>query len=130
MGIYEFIFVLCGVFSVLSIFTFIIYTFLTNRKYGELCNLFREKFKYLPDEIVLYRSSGFFFTILRDTYFINILFFKKNGWHSRNIKEEHYDFIRSCPKQYTQWLTIKYLILLTSFSLFLAWVVSYQLLPR
>jgi hypothetical protein len=72
-----------------------------------LCTLFVEKFGARPAEVLIYQDGGFFFSFMRDAFFIKALYFKENSFHTRGMDNEQIRFIKELPNQYTDWLRVK-----------------------
>ncbi len=102
---------LFAVLSAILIYFSFFYSFLKKNSHIKLCKLFSDRFGSLPETILPYRNGGFMFTFQKDTYFHVILTFKKHSWPVRNIPDEHYDFIRNLPSQFTRWIKIKFYLL-------------------
>ncbi|QGR07742.1 hypothetical protein CTZ24_15480 [Pantoea phytobeneficialis] len=95
------------------------YSALKTERHIMLCTLFREKSGYLPNGMTLAQNGGAFFTFQKDLYFFLPLIVRKGSFTVRNMKSEHYDFIRSLPHETTGWLKIKfYLFTITTTLLF------------
>ena len=123
----QFILLLAVISAVLIYFSFF-YSYLKKNSHIKLCNLFSDRFGSLPETILPYRNEGFMFTFQKDTYFHVILTFKKHSWPVRNIPDEHYDFIRNLPSQFTRWIKIKfYLLFIGLVGLFLSALLFYYL---
>ena len=63
----------------------IIYDRISKNKFITLCSLFVEKFGARPVEALIYQDGGFFFSFMRDAFFIKALYFKENSFHTRGI---------------------------------------------
>jgi hypothetical protein len=99
-----------GVFMILGIATYsssVIYDKLCKEKFYTLCSLFVEKFGARPVEVLIYQDGGFFFSFMRDAFFIKALYFKENSFHTRGMDNEQIRFIKELPNQYTDWLRVK-----------------------
>lgn len=119
---------LFAVLSAILIYFSFFYSFLKKNSHIKLCKLFSDRFGSLPENILPYRNGGFMFTFQKDTYFHVILTFKKHSWPVRNIPDEHYDFIRNLPSQFTRWIKIKfYLLFIGLVGLFLSTLLFYYL---
>jgi hypothetical protein len=101
---------IAGIFLILGIINYIsyvIYDKLAKRKFMTLCTLFVEKFGARPAEVLIYQDGGFFFSFMRDAFFIKALYFKENSFHTRGMDNEQIRFIKELPNQYTDWLRVK-----------------------
>ena len=99
-----------GFFLILGIINYVsnvIYDKLAKRKFMTLCSLFVEKFGARPAEVLIYQDGGFFFSFMRDAFFIKALYFKENSFHTRGMDNEQIRFIKELPNQYTDWLRVK-----------------------
>lgn len=85
----------------------IIYDRISKNKFITLCSLFVKKFGARPAEVLIYQDGGFFFSIMRDAFFIKALYFKENSFHTRGMDNEQIRFIKELPNQYTDWLRVK-----------------------
>ena len=84
-----------------------IHNSVTKRKFITLCSLFVEKFGARPAEVLIYQDGGFFFSFMRDAFFIKALYFKENSFYTRGMNNEQIRFIKELPNQYTDWLRVK-----------------------
>jgi hypothetical protein len=101
---------IAGIFMTLGIInyvSYVIYDKLAKRKFMTLCSLFVEKFGARPVEVLIYQDGGFFFSFMRDAFFIKALYFKENSFHTRGMDNEQIRFIKELPNQYTDWLRVK-----------------------
>lgn len=101
---------IAGIFLILGIINYVssvIYDKLAKRKFITLCSLFVEKFGARPVEVLIYQDGGFFFSFMRDAFFIKALYFKENSFHTRGMDNEQIRFIKELPNQYTDWLRVK-----------------------
>lgn len=101
---------IAGIFLILGIINYVysvIYDKLAKRKFMTLCSLFVEKFGARPAEVLIYQDGGFFFSFMRDAFFIKALYFKENSFHTRGMDNEQIRFIKELPNQYTDWLRVK-----------------------
>lgn len=99
-----------GIFLILGIITYIaniIHDKLAQKKFHILCSLFVERFGARPAEVLIYQGGGFFFSFMRDAFFIKALYFKENSFHTRGMNPEQIRFIKELPHQYTDWLRVK-----------------------
>ena len=79
----------------------------TNNKFMTLCSLFVNKFGARPAEVMIYQGGGFFFSFMRDAFFIKALYFKGDCFHTRGMDNEQIRFIKELPNEYTDWLRVK-----------------------
>lgn len=98
--------VLCLCLILIIIFS-ITYNYISKNKFITLCSLFIEKFGARPVEVLIYQGGGFFFSFMRDAFFIKALYFKENSFHTRGMNNEQIRFIKELPNQYTDWLRVK-----------------------
>lgn len=91
----------------LMVIIFIVYNRISKNKFITLCSLFVEKFGARPAEVLIYQDGGFFFSFMRDAFFIKALYFKENSFHTRGMNNEQIRFIKELPNQYTDWLRVK-----------------------
>ncbi|AUW09158.1 hypothetical protein [Klebsiella michiganensis] len=101
---------IAGIFLILGIInyvSYVIYDKLAKRKFMTLCSLFVDKFGARPAEVLIYQDGGFFFSFMRDAFFIKALYFKENSFHTRGMDNEQIRFIKELPNQYTDWLRVK-----------------------
>jgi len=99
-----------GIFMILGIITYVssvIYDKLCKEKFLTLCSLFLDKFGARPVEVLIYQEGGFFFSFMRDAFFIKALYFRENSFHTRGMNNEQIRFIKELPNQYTDWLRVK-----------------------
>lgn len=92
---------------ILTIIISIIYDRASKNKFITLCSLFVEKFGARPVEVLIYQDGGFFFSFMRDAFFIKALYFKENSFHTRGMNNEQIRFIKELPNQCTNWLRVK-----------------------
>lgn len=88
---------------------------MSNRNFNEICELFNKEFKMLPTQVTLYQSGGFFFSFMRDSFYIIALIAKENGYYTRNMNNSEIQFIKSLPSEKTQWIKTKVIVTLFSF---------------
>lgn len=115
--------VLTAIFTFLCIlfgFISIGYSILKNKEHRMVCDVFLDKFGYLPAGVILAQSGGIFLIFQKDFYFTFPLISKKEGFLVRNMKSEHYDFIRGLPHEMTAWLKIKFTLLLATITFLLS----------
>ena len=104
------------------------YSALKNKQHLLVCDAFRKEFSFLPGGIVISQSGGIFLTFQKDLFFFLPLVLQKNRFIIRDIKPEHYDFIRSLPDEMTKWLKIKFLLLFISISLLISFLITNYLI--
>lgn len=113
---------LCITFGFISI----AYSALNNKEHKKLFDVFHSRFGYLPNGIIFAQAGGLFLTFQKDFYFLFPLIVRKGSFIVRNMKSDHYDFIRNLPNEMTAWLKIKFtLFLITITFLFATIVTSY-----
>lgn len=95
------------IFGIINYVSYVIYDKLAKRKFMTLCSLFVEKFGARPAEVLIYKDGGFFFSFMRDAFFIKALYFKENSFHTRGMDNKQIRFIKELPNQYTDWLRVK-----------------------
>lgn len=93
--------------GIINYISYVIYDKLAKKKFMTLCSLFVEKFGARPAEVLIYQDGGFFFSFMRDAFFIKALYFKENSFHTRGMDNEQIRFIKELPNQYTDWLRVK-----------------------
>jgi len=101
---------IAGIFltpEIINYVSYVVYDKLAKRKFMTLCSLFVEKFGARPVELLIYQDGGFFFSFMRDAFFIKALYFKENSFHTRGMNGEQIRFIKKLPNQYTDWLRLK-----------------------
>jgi len=95
---------------------------ISNRNFDEICELFKKEFKMLPTQVMIYQGGGFFFSFMRDSFFIIALVAKENGYYTRNMSNDEIRFIKTLPSKKTQWIKTK--IIITAFS-FISYVIAF-----
>jgi hypothetical protein len=85
----------------------IIYDRISKNKFIILCSLFVERFGARPAEVLIYQDGGFFFSFMRDAFFIKALYFRENSFHTRGMNNEQIRFIKELPNEHTNWLRVK-----------------------
>lgn len=114
----------CTFFCILFGFILMGYSVLKNKQHNKLCDVFSDRFGYLPAGVSLAQAGGIFLSIQKDFYFIFPLIFKKGSFPVRNMNPEYYDFIRNLPNEHTSWLKIKFTLFLITTFLFLATIIA------
>lgn len=117
-----------GVISFLIFFAAIIYSVINNKKDKTLCSLFIKEFGFLPGGIILAQAGGVFLTFQKDLFFLFPLIVSEGNFIVRDMKSEHYNFIRTLPSEKTLWIKIKYILFSTSVMLMLTSYFLYSLL--
>ena len=79
-----------------------------------------KRFNKLPTQVLLYRDSGFFFSFMRDSFFIIALLTRENGFYTRDMSKEEVRFIKSLPEEQTKWIKIKVIFTIISFVAYVA----------
>lgn len=95
---------------------------ISNRNFKEICELFKKEFKMLPTQVMIYQGGGFFFSFMRDSFFIIALIAKENGYYTRGVSNDEIRFIKSLPSKKTQWIKTK--VIVTIFS-FISYVIAF-----
>lgn len=111
---------LCIVFGFIAIG----YSVLKNKQHLLLCDVFKERFGYVPAGIILAQAGGIFLAFQKDFYFIFPFVFKKESFPVRNMDPEHYDFIKGLPNEKVLWLKIKFTLFLVMIVLFFLTIVT------
>ncbi len=124
----DFITVILGVISFLFFFATIIYSVINNKKHKVLCSLFIKEFGFLPGGIILAQAGGVFLTFQKDLFFLFPLIVSEGNFIVRDMKSEHYNFIRTLPSEITLWIKIKYILFSVSIILMLISYIFYSLL--
>ncbi|MFZ3619731.1 hypothetical protein ACOYA6_10840 [Leclercia barmai] len=119
-----------GIFMILGIITSafsIIHEKLSKKQFLTLCSLFVDKFGARPAEVLIYQEGGFFFSFMRDAFFIKALYFRENSFHTRGMDNEQIRFIKELPNQYTDWLRVKVRLSIVGFSLLIMMLTVFYL---
>lgn len=111
---------LCIVFGFIAI----VYSVLKNKQHLLLCDIFKERFGYVPAGIILAQAGGIFLAFQKDMYFIFPLAFKKGSFPVRNMNPEHYDFIKGLPNEKVSWLKVKFTLFLLMVILFFFTIIT------
>lgn len=74
------------------------------------------------------QAGGIFLTFQKDLFFFFPLILRKGSFIIRDMNPEHYDFIRNLPKEITNWLKIKFLLLSIALFFFIAFIIIEQLI--
>jgi hypothetical protein len=114
----------CTFFCILFGFILMGYSIVKNKQHNKLCDVFKNKFGYLPAGITFAQAGGVFLSIQKDFYFIFPLAFKKGSFPVRNMNPNHYDFIRSLPNEHTSWLKVKFTLFIITIILFLSIIIT------
>lgn len=117
-----------GVTSFLVFFAAIIYSVINNKNHKTLCSLFIKEFGFLPGGIILAQAGGIFLTFQKDLFFLFPLIVSEDNFIVRDMKSEHYNFVRTLPSEITLWIKIKYILFSVSIILMLISYISYSLL--
>lgn len=96
------------------------YSALKNKHHIILCEVFRERFGFLPNGVILAQAGGIFFTFQKDFYFLLPLIVKKGSFIVRGMNSDHYDFIKTLPNEMTSWLKVKFTLFLITTILLLS----------
>lgn len=89
------------VIAVLSTLLCFIQYLLSKRDFQETCTLFMDNFNKLPTQVLIYRDSGFFFSFMRDSFYIVALLARENGYYTRDMDVNEVRFIKSLPREQT-----------------------------
>ena len=108
------------IIAVLSTLLCFIQYLLSKRNFQETCTLFMDKFNKLPAQVLIYRDGGFFFSFMRDSFFITALLARENGFYTRDMSKEEVRFIKSLPEEQTKWIKIKVIFTIISFVAYVA----------
>ena len=102
----------------------------SKRNFIETCKLFKEKFNRLPTQVIIYQNGGFFFSFMRDSFFIIALIAKENGFHTRNMDNDEIRFIKNLPSKTTQWIKAKIIVTIFSFISYLGSLMFYLMVIK
>lgn len=116
----ELIMAVLMIIAVLSTLLCFIQYLLSKRDFQETCTLFMDKFNKLPAQVLIYRDGGFFFSFMRDSFFITALLARENGFYTRDMSKEEVRFIKSLPEEQTKWIKIKVIFTIISFVAYVA----------
>lgn len=116
----ELIMAVLMIIAVLSTLLCFIQYLLSKRNFQEICISFMKRFNKLPTQVLLYRDSGFFFSFMRDSFFIIALLTRENGFYTRDMSKEEVRFIKSLPEEQTKWIKIKVIFTIISFVAYVA----------
>ncbi|WP_278810782.1 hypothetical protein, partial [Obesumbacterium proteus] len=108
------------IIAVLSTLLCFIQYLLSKRDFQETCTLFMDKFNKLPAQVLIYRDGGFFFSFMRDSFFITALLARENGFYTRDMSKEEVRFIKSLPEEQTKWVKTKVIFTIISFVAYVA----------
>ncbi|PAX80151.1 hypothetical protein CIK43_09650 [Citrobacter sp. TSA-1] len=99
------------------------YSAIKSKQHLLLCDDFKERFGYVPVGIIFAQAGGIFLTFQKDFYFISPFIFRKGSFAVRNMEPEHYDFIKSLPKDKVSWLHVKFTLFLIMIVLFFTTII-------
>lgn len=116
----ELIMAVLTIIAVLSTLLCFIQYLLSKMDFQETCTLFMDKFNKLPAQVLIYRDGGFFFSFMRDSFFITALLARENGFYTRDMSKEEVRFIKSLPEEQTKWIKIKVIFTIISFVAYVA----------
>ena len=111
----ELIMAVLTVIAVLSTLLCFIQYLLSKRDFQETCTLFMDKFNKLPTQVLIYRDGGFFFSFMRDSFYIVALLARENGFYTRDMDVNEVRFIKSLPREQTKWIKSKVIVTIISF---------------
>lgn len=103
---------------------------LSKQNFTKTCELFKDEFKRLPTQVMIYQSGGFFFSFMRDSFFIIALIAKENGYYTRDMHNDEIRFIKNLPSKTTQWIKTKVIITIFSFISYLTAFIFYLTVIR
>lgn len=98
-----------------------------NKQHVLLCEAFRKEFGFLPGGITIYEAGGIFSAFQKDQFFFSPLILKKGSFIIRDMKPEHYDFIKNLPSEMTKWLKLKFFLLSASVFFLLTFLIFYYI---
>lgn len=110
----ELIVLILGLCLLVNFLISFIHYIVTKKRFLTLCSLFVKKFGSRPTVVIIYQDGGFFYSFMRDAFFITALYFKENSFHTRSMNIEQIRFIKNLPNEYTHWLRIKVRITMLS----------------
>jgi hypothetical protein len=102
----------------------------SKRNFIEICKLFKEKFNRLPTQVIIYQNGGFFFSFMRDSFFIIALIAKENGFYTRDMDNDEIRFIKNLPSKTTQWIKTKIIVTIFSFISYLSSLMFYLIVIK
>ena len=111
----ELIMAVLMIIAVLSTLLCFIQYLLSKRNFQEICISFMKRFNKLPTQVLLYRDNGFFFSFMRDSFFIIALIARENGFYTRDMDVNEVRFIKSLPREQTKWIKSKVIVTIISF---------------
>ncbi|MGV3345193.1 hypothetical protein ACGVWS_05395 [Enterobacteriaceae bacterium LUAb1] len=103
---------------------------ISKRNFNETCEAFKDKFKKLPNQVMIYQDAGFFFSFMRDSFFIIALIAKENGFYTRDMNGDEVRFIKNLPSKKTQWIKIKIIVTIFSFISYLTALIYYLIVMK
>ncbi|MBI0274703.1 hypothetical protein I6H07_02445 [Hafnia alvei] len=121
----ELIMAVLAAISALSTLLCFIQYLRSKRNFQETCNSFMNRFNKLPSQVLLYRDGGFFFSFMRDSFFIIALLARENGFYTRDMSKEEVRFIKSLPEEQTKWIKTKVISTIISFVAYVAAFIFY-----
>ncbi len=121
----ELIMAVLIVIAVLSTLLCFIQYLLSKRDFQETCTLFMDKFNKLPTQVLIYRDGGFFFSFMRDSFYIVALLARENGYYTRDMDVNEVRFIKSLPREQTKWIKSKVIVTLISFIAYISSLAFY-----
>lgn len=108
------------IFSTIAAFG---YSTLKNKQHLLLCDAFHAKFGFLPGGITIAQAGGIFLAFQKDFFFFFPLIVKKGSFIVRDMKSEHYDFIKNLPDEMTKWLKVKFSLLFITIMFFILFLI-------
>ena len=121
----ELIMAVLTVIAVLSTLLCFIQYFSSKRDFQETCTLFMDKFNKLPTQVLIYRDGGFFFSFMRDSFYIVALLARENGFYTRDMDVNEVRFIKSLPREQTKWIKHKVIVTIISFIAYISSLAFY-----
>lgn len=94
-------------------------------KFDEICKLYERKYGHIPISIKFWRDSGFFLKLQQTAFLFFPLIFDRNSFFLKGFNKADIDFIKLLPKELTQWIILKYFLLIAAL---LSGIISYLLI--
>lgn len=115
---------LTAILFILSTIVAFGYSTLKNKQHLLLCDAFRDKFGFLPGGITIAQAGGIFLAFQKDLFFVFPLIVNKENFIIRDMKPEHYEFIKNLPNEMTRWLKTKYSLFFITILFFILFLTS------
>lgn len=103
---------------------------LSKKDFQKTCSLFMERFGESPAQVLIYKEGGFFFSFMRDSFFIIALLAKENGYYTRNMNAEEVRFVKSLPENEVKWIKSKIILTIISFTSYFSAFLFYYFVIR